>query len=221
MCNISTICVTGDDALEFLQGQLSNDLRRLDSEAEILAAWCNPKGRVIWFGTVSKIEGGFALSAPAESAADIVRRMTMFRFRSKVEFSIADDTSTADPEFLIDHGYPFIGRAQAEQFTAHMLNLDRLDAISYDKGCYTGQEIIARTHYKGASKRRTTRFESSAAVAVGDKVSLDGRDIGEVLNVAGCKLLAVVPTEKADSELTVNDIELTHKPLPQQQGAAE
>ncbi len=221
MCNICTICVTGDDALQFLQGQLSNDLRRLDSEAEILAAWCNPKGRVIWFGAVSKLDGGYALSAPAESAADIVRRMTMFRFRSKVEFNITDAVTAVDPEFLIDNGYPFIGQAQAEQFTAHMLNLDLLDAISYDKGCYTGQEIIARTHYKGVSKRRTTRFESSTAVAVGDKVSLDGREIGEVLNVAGCKLLAVVPTEKADSELTVGGITLTHKSLPQLQRTAE
>lgn len=220
MCNISTISVTGDDALEFLQGQLTNDLRRLDSEAEILAAWCNPKGRVIWFGTVSKASAGYDLSAPAETAEDIVRRMTMFRFRSKVEFSIADDKTSIDPGFLIENGYPFIGSAQAEQFTAHMLNLDLLDAISYDKGCYTGQEIIARTHYKGASKRRLARFESATAVAVGDKVSLDGRDIGEVLNVAGCELLAVVPVDKVGSALTVNAMTLTHKPMPQQQGTA-
>jgi len=221
MCNISTINVTGDDAFQFLQGQLTNDLRRLDSEAEILAAWCNPKGRVIWFGTVSRINGGYRLSAPAATAEDIVRRMTTFRFRSKVEFSVTHDESSVDPGFLIEHGYPFIGSEQAEQFTAHMLNLDLLDAISYDKGCYTGQEIIARTHYKGASKRRTARFQSATAVAVGDKVSLDGRDIGEVLNVAGCELLAVVPTDKVDSALTVNGIALSHKTLPQEQGTAK
>ncbi len=53
-----TIRVDGADALEFLQGQLSNDLKRLDTEAEILAAWCSPKGRVIWFGTVRKTAAG-------------------------------------------------------------------------------------------------------------------------------------------------------------------
>ncbi|MGB5511575.1 MAG: hypothetical protein WBM87_07695, partial [Woeseiaceae bacterium] len=96
MNTIATINVTGPDAFTFLQGQLTNDLRRLESEPEILAAWCSPKGRVIWFGTVAAIESGFALSAPAETAADIVKRLTGFRFRSKVEFNIVNDGTTVD-----------------------------------------------------------------------------------------------------------------------------
>ena len=214
MNTIATINVTGPDAFTFLQGQLTNDLGRLDAEAEILAAWCSPKGRVIWFGTVAAIESGFALSAPAETAADIVKRLTIFRFRSKVDFDIVDEGITVDPEFLIQNGYAFIGAAQAEQFTPHMLNLDLIDAINFDKGCYTGQEIVARTHYKGATKRRTLRFESEAPVAVGDKISDGNRDIGEVLNVAGTELLAVVPVDKADDALTVNGVKLSHLPLP-------
>jgi folate-binding protein YgfZ len=213
MHSILTITVEGPDARDFLQGQLSNDLNRLASEGEILAAWCNPKGRVIWFGTVQATEAGFALSAPAAIAEDIVRRLTMFRFRSKVDFAIRDDGVTVDPAFLIENGYPYIGAEQSEQFTPHMLNLDLLDAISFDKGCYTGQEIVARTHYKGATKRRTLRFESASPVAVGDKVSAGGRDIGEVLNVAGTALLAVVPVDKADDTLTANGVELTRRPL--------
>ena len=214
MNTIATINVTGPDAFTFLQGQLTNDLGRLDAEAEILAAWCSPKGRVIWFGTVAAIESGFALSAPAETAADIVKRLTIFRFRSKVDFDIVDEGITVDPEFLIQNGYAFIGAAQAEQFTPHMLNLDLIDAINFDKGCYTGQEIVARTHYKGATKRRTLRFESESPVAVGDKISGGNRDIGEVLNVAGTELLAVVPVDKADDALTVNGVKLSHLPLP-------
>lgn len=210
----STITISGQDATEFLQGQLTNDLRRLNAEAEILAAWCNPKGRVIWFGTLSAADSGFALSAPAETAEDIVTQLTRFRFRSKVDFNVASGSGTVDPQFLVQHGYPFIGGAQSEKFTAHMLNLDLLDAISWDKGCYTGQEVIARTHYKGASKRRTLRFESEAPVAAGDKVSDGERDVGEVLNVAGTDLLAVVPIDKADTPLTVNGVKLNHVPLP-------
>ena len=211
---LSTINVNGPDASEFLQGQLTNDLRRLESEAEILAAWCNPKGRVIWFGTLSATDSGFGLSAPAETAEDIVKQLTVFRFRSKVEFDLVADGGTVDPAFLVQHGYPFIGQAQSEKFTAHMLNLDLLDAISMDKGCYTGQEVIARTHYKGATKRRTLRFESEAPLAPGDKVSDGERDVGEILNVAGTDLLAVVPIDKADASLYVNGIKLTHIPLP-------
>ena len=214
MNTIATINVTGPDAFTFLQGQLTNDLRRLESEPEILAAWCSPKGRVIWFGTVAAIESGFALSAPAETAADIVKRLTGFRFRSKIEFTVVSDGITVDPAFLIQNGYPFIGTEQLELFTPHMLNLDLLDTISFDKGCYTGQEIVARTHYKGATKRRTLRFTSESPVAAGDTVSDGTRDIGAVLNASGTDLLAVVPVDKADAALTVNGIKLTNLSLP-------
>lgn len=211
---LATINVSGRDALEFLQGQLTNDLRRLEAENEILAAWCNPKGRVLWFGTVSASDDGFSLSAPAATADELVRRLTVFRFRSKVELAIVDEGTTVEPGFLIQNGYPFIGAAQMEQYTPHMLNLDLLDAISFDKGCYTGQEIVARTHYKGATRRRTLRFASDAAVAAGDKVSDGARDIGDVLNASGTELLAVVPVDSADTPLTVNGVKLTHLSLP-------
>jgi folate-binding protein YgfZ len=211
---ISAIHVTGPDAFTFLQGQLTNDLRRLETETEILAAWCNPKGRVIWFGTVHTIPAGFSMSAPAETANVIVTRLTTFRFRSKVEFAIIDEGTTVGANFLVEYGYPFIGIGQVEQFTPHMLNFDLLDAISFDKGCYTGQEIVARTHYKGATKRRTLRFESTHPVEPGNKVTLDGREIGDVLNVAGQNLLAVIPIANANDNLQVGDTSLTSIPLP-------
>ena len=210
----STINVTGPDAFDFLQGQFSNDLRRLETEAEILAAWCNPKGRVIWFGTVGRIESGYALSAPAETAPDIVKRLTVFRFRSKVDFEMVDAGDSVDPALLVKKGRVFIGKQQAELYTPHMLNLDLIDAISWDKGCYTGQEIVARTHYKGATKRRTLRFRSEDPVAVGDRVSDGEREIGDVINVAGDDLLAVVPLDKADVPLSVSGVPLTRLTLP-------
>ena len=216
--DIATIRITGEDALEFLQGQLTNDLGRLGSETEILAAWCNPKGRVIWFGTIRNDEGGYALSASADMAEDIVRRLTMFRFRSKVDFELVAEGGNVDPAALLEQGIPWIGKEQSEQFTPHMLNLDLLDAISFDKGCYTGQEIVARTHYKGATKRRTARFACDGPAEAGDKVMLAERAVGEVLNVAGHTLLAVVPTELVDQGLTVGAAKLEHRPLPSFEG---
>ncbi len=213
MLAISTINVTGKDALEFLQGQLTNDLARLDSEAEILAAWCTPKGRVIWFGTVTKTEDGYTLSAPSDMSDSIVKRLTMFRFRSKVDFEVVNAGQTVDPTSLVEKGMPFIGAEQAEEFTPHMLNLDLLDAVSFDKGCYTGQEIVARTHYKGATKRRTLRFASDGQVEVGDKVMAGDRSIGEVLNVADNDLLAVVAVDKADDALTIGDVALRRREI--------
>jgi len=213
MHEISTINVTGPDAFEFLQGQLSNDLRNLDDGAEIAAAWCNPKGRVIWFGRLRKTADGYALAAPIATAESIVKRLTLFRFRAKTDFAIVAGTPL-DPLDEIARGHAFIDTEQSEQFTPHMLNLDLLDAISFDKGCYTGQEIVARTHYKGATKRRTLRFRSDAAVNVGDKIKCAERQIGQVLNVAGNELLAVVAVDKATEDLTAGDAHLTQLPLP-------
>jgi len=210
---LKTILVVGTDAFEFLQNQLTNDLQLLESEATILSAWCNPKGRVIWFGTVRAVESGYALSVAADLAEEVVRRLTIFRFRSKVEFSI-EDGDTVDAKSLIENGYPFIDLTQSEQYTPHMLNLDLLGAVSVDKGCYPGQEIVARTHFRGATKRRLHRFESSEQVSPGDKVTDGDRDVGEVLNAVGTDLLAVVPVEKAGGSLLVRGIALLNLPLP-------
>ena len=217
MPKVSTIRISGPDAAAFLQGQLTNDVSRLETEREILAAWCNPKGRVICFGPLRRIDDGYEFRIAAEIAEDIVRRLTMFRFRSKVSFEVVDEGETLDAAALVAGGLPFIGRQQSEHFTPHMLNLDLLDAISFDKGCYTGQEVVARTHYKGATKRRTLRFATDAAVSPGDKISRDGRDVGQVLNVAGSELLAVVPTDKADGELTSQGAMLQRLDLPDNQ----
>jgi folate-binding protein YgfZ len=208
------IKVSGGDALDFLQGQLTNDLHRLDRGASMRCAWCSPKGRVICLFLVSMDEDGYSLLLPAELADNVLKRLTMFRFRAKVEFETEAAADGADLSELIRDGIPHIGSDQSEKFTAHMLNLDLLGAINFEKGCYTGQEIIARTHSKGATKRRALRFESAAPVSVGDKVSDGNRDIGEVLNVSGRELLAVIPVDKADGPLTVNGIKLTHLPLP-------
>jgi folate-binding protein YgfZ len=56
--------------------------------------------------------------------------------------------------------------ATSAQFVAQMLNLDVLGAIAFDKGCYTGQEVIARAHYRGRVKRRAQRFCTSGAASL-------------------------------------------------------
>jgi folate-binding protein YgfZ len=63
-------------------------------------------------------------------------------------------------------GLPQVYAATSEAFVAQMLNLDVLGGIAFDKGCYTGQEIIARAHYRGRIKRRMQRFLSRHPVAL-------------------------------------------------------
>jgi folate-binding protein YgfZ len=90
------------------------------------------------------------------------------------------DAAVRDVWRLLDiaDGEAQVYAATSEEFVAQMLNLDALDAIAFDKGCYTGQEVIARAHYRGRVKRRLQRFVSrgAATLAVGESGTLaDGR----------------------------------------------
>ena len=83
-------------------------------------------------------------------------------------------------------GLPLVSAATSEQFIPQMLNLDLLDAVSFTKGCYTGQEIVARTHHLGRVKRRTMRFRLAAGPAPAPLQILlvDGAQAAEVLLTA-------------------------------------
>lgn len=109
----------------------------------------------------------------------------------------------------ISDGLPQVYAATSAQFIAQMLNLDCIGAVSFGKGCYTGQEVIARAHYRGRVKRRLQRFESLVpqALKAGDAGRLeDGRSyrvIEAVQRADGCsEFLAVAPLPGAvrDSE---------------------
>ena len=106
----------------------------------------------------------------------------------------------------IENGEPQVYAATSGEFVAQMLNLDVLGAIAFDKGCYTGQEVIARAHYRGRVKRRLQRFRSSAPLPLepGDAGELaDGRTFRVVEAVrhaeGGCEFLAVAPLPSAEA----------------------
>lgn len=111
-------------------------------------------------------------------------------------------------------GIPEILPPQAERYTPHMLNLDLLGAVSFDKGCYTGQEIIARTQFLGSSKRRLVRYRATGGIRDGDKLSDGENEVGEVLNVFGKDLLAVVPLNLHNTRLFVDGQEIAPAPMP-------
>lgn len=119
----------------------------------------------------------------------------------------------------IADGMPQIYAATSEEFVAQMLNLDALGGISFEKGCYTGQEVIARAHYRGRVKRRLQRFMSRgpAKLAVGESGQLaDGRAFKVVeaaqLTNGRCEFLAVAPL--AGSGVAGTDDEPRPTPAP-------
>lgn len=115
------------------------------------------------------------------------------------------------------HGLPRLSDTQREQWTPQQLALDRLAAYSVKKGCYPGQEIVARTHFLGKAKRSLQGFIAESDVAPGAAVRDETRDIGEVVSVAQeggrTRLLAVLPLDHAGDGLTVDSVALMQEPL--------
>jgi folate-binding protein YgfZ len=106
---------------------------------------------------------------------------------------------------LIRAGIPVISATTQEQFVPQMANLEELGAVSFTKGCYPGQEIVARAQYRGEVKRRLFRLHApKGAPAAGQPVFQSGKGTacGTVLDAApapgaGVDLLAVVSVDAA------------------------
>lgn len=91
-------------------------------------------------------------------------------------------------ELLINHGIAFIYTETVEKLIPQQINLDILGGISFTKGCYTGQEIVARTHYLGKIKRRLFKFvvQSSLNINIGQIVispKLDNQEVGLIVEI--------------------------------------
>jgi tRNA-modifying protein YgfZ len=119
-------------------------------------------------------------------------------------------------------GIPQVHAETQESFVAQMLNLDLLAGISFEKGCYTGQEIIARTHYRGTVKRRMFRYAADGAPpAAGTRVLAGEEPAGEIVTAAatptGSELLAVIQLSYLQHELRLDSTSkpaLRRLPLP-------
>lgn len=97
----------------------------------------------------------------------------------------------------IRSGQPLIMQATQDQFVPQMVNYERLGAVDFQKGCYPGQEIVARAQYRGQVKRRMVRVRTSLPLRPGQELysdDLPGQASGTVVNAAGDEALAVVQT---------------------------
>jgi hypothetical protein len=258
------LAVTGADRIDFLQGQLTQDLRRLDRDPILTAAWCNPKGRVMALVTVVGDGDRVLVFLPGWQADDFAERLLRYRLRAAVDIATEPGVRLAavdsgpggvqlpegepvlairplpgsdprvmeicaatahveelDPATLLSAdawrlaciraGRPVLHPDTVEAFTPHMLNLDLLDAISFSKGCYTGQEVVARTENLGRPSRRMLRFAAAAPPPAPGSRLLDeaGGTAGSVVQAAavdgGSELLAVVSIKQLGGALGLED----------------
>jgi len=203
------IKVSGNDAESFLQGQLSNDIKKLDTLNVQLNAYCQHQGKILALFWVTKNEDSFFLSFPSDLLESIKPRLQMFVIMSDVVIeditkdyiqvgSIGETHEKAlvindklsliiankqdinkfnmEPiehwnKVCIDSLLPEIFSVTSEKLVPQMLNLDINEfGVNFSKGCYPGQEVVARLHYLGSAKRRLFAFELDAEANIGDSL---------------------------------------------------
>src|SRR5688572_20815839 len=103
------------------------------------------------------------------------------------------ETTASEQEWIVQEiraGRPFISAATQDQFVPQMVNLEALGGVDFQKGCYPGQEIVARAQYRGQVKRRMVRLPAPAGRELRPGDDYDG---AVVVDSAGGELLAVKP----------------------------
>ncbi len=210
-----TLKISGTDAQSFLQGQLSNDITAIGENEWQLNAYCQHQGKVIALFWVTKNKDGFYLNFPDSLQDKVQKRLNMFVLMANVEIKQA--TLNANPPIDVMR-HPEVYLITSEKFVPQELNLD-IDEIgvSFSKGCYHGQEVVARLHYLGKSKRRMRLFECEQALNVGDKLlapsSKSAKASGIVLrcvkSAGKLRYLATIEVKYQNSEITCNDAKLT------------
>jgi folate-binding protein YgfZ len=268
LSHLAALRISGDDAENFLQGQLSCDVKAIPPGGGSLGSYCSPKGRMLASFTLLRAPDEFVMLLSASLAAAIQKRLSMFVLRAKVKITSPGDTLVlmglagpacrnalaasfegampADLQVFeiagsrilllvplanaaqtwtrlcarftpvgsgawqwidISLGIPLITAATQDQLIPQMANLELIGGVSFKKGCYTGQEIVARTQYLGKVKRRMFRAHLQAEAAPGDVLysdDLGAQASGLVLNVqpapeGGYDLLAVAQLASRES----------------------
>lgn len=298
LSSLSLIRARGTDTAAFLQGQLSNDVRRLDANTSQLSSYSTPKGRMLAVLRLLRRDDDYLLQFPAALHETLVKRLRMFVLRSKVTLEdaadlvvfglsgpraeallaqvslpapeVPDQCLTQDavtvlrisghlPRFEIvapgdrakgiwrtlagearpcaspvwrwleiRAGIPVVLPETSEAFVPQMANLDLVGGVSFKKGCYPGQEIVARVQYLGQLKQRMylAHVETPVAPKAGDALfapEFGDQSAGTVVDAqpapgSGYDLLLVAQiasARTADLRLaTPSGARLTLMPLP-------
>ncbi len=144
--------------------------------------------------------------------------------------SLTTDMTESDNTSWLCHdilsGHANLSETQTDKYLPQMINLDLTGGLSYNKGCYPGQEIVIRVHHRGKLKRRTYLLQTTVEknISYGPITNIDGEKVGEILNHVktqqiGTLLLAVLIIDDARSEyLALEDgTSLTLLELPYQE----
>lgn len=304
LSHLGLIAARGADTVTFLQSQLTNDARELNTERTQLSGYCTAKGRLLAIFRLFQRGDTVYLQLPYELLEATLKRLRMFVLRSKVTLEDATDTlvrfgfsgpqseaQLADalgraptavntgaqlsditvlrlpgpvPRFeligelpamralwerlavnaapvgaevwnLLDirAGLPQVYASSVEEFVPQMVNLPVVGGVSFTKGCYPGQEIVARMQYLGTLKRRMYLAHIDAdtppapGIALHESGSENTQAVGHVVDArpapdGGCDLLGVIVIASAERGAihvgAVDGPKLTLRELPYAMG---
>jgi len=283
---LDIIKISGVDAETFIQGQITNDITLLsEEEKSIYAGYCSPKGRLLAFFFITRMDANYFLFCPPCISEAISKRLAMYVLRAKVEilsspedidYFLVDEsnikklhnnfssipqskmqtvlsnnksvslTMLDEPksyyfifgykkeilklydeiysteikpcnwnEVHIDNIIPNIFNETQDLYIPQSVNLDLIGAVNFKKGCYTGQEVVARTHYLGKPKRRM--YLGSVTLnknpELGSDIKVGDEKVGSLVNFYKqenniFKVLVELRIEKIDARPTLNGNEI-------------
>ena len=213
----AVISVSGPEAKSFLQGLITNDIGSLSPDKPMYAALLTPQGKILFDFLLSEQNGAVLVDCAATSAEALLRRLTMYRLRAKVELAGRDDLAVHwNPEEVGDPRLPALGqRTVADRsgenaddpraYLQHRLELgipegtdfgsdkmfaldaglEELNAISFSKGCYIGQELTARMKHRGTARKRLLPVvaEDADLPPAGTEIRAGNLSLGEIVSV--------------------------------------
>ena len=249
----SCIRVSGKDASNFLQGQLSNDIEALNNNTYQISSFLTNQGKVIALVRIFKTNDGYLILLNKEIAKYFIEKISMYILNSDVTITLMDDFAVFGiiedisekilEDLKINMPYKFaqpsddgiwilnnsskeyksiiliseksldsnqfskkfnfkessenilkltdmlekflrLDEKNKERYIPQILNADELNGISFSKGCYTGQEIVARTHYLGKVKKKIFLINSEKnLLEINDKIyNKDNELLGEIIS---------------------------------------
>jgi folate-binding protein YgfZ len=252
------IRVTGEDARDFLQGLVSNDVRRVAPDRVIYAALLTPQGKYLFDFFIAEADGALLIDCERARLPDLVKRLTIYKLRAKAALEDVSDafkvvavwgdggtgeTGSAEPvaggvgftdprlaeagRRLIlpaDAPLPDATEAAPEAYDAYRLALglpdgsrdmvlekaillesgfDELNGVDWKKGCYMGQELTARTKYRGLVKKRLVPVGVDGPLPEpGTPVMAGEKEVGELRSGQGARALALIRLEVLEDAAT-------------------
>ncbi len=159
------------------------------------------------------ISGDLEHGLSLDFSSDSVNR-TLWLLPISAAGRVVDDQNTEKlwRDLDLQHGLPRLAVTQSELWTPQMLSLERLNAFSLKKGCYPGQEIVARTHYLGQAKRQT-RLITGSHLEVGQVVFCSGEKVGELICIDSNRNMGLALLQSLDDNDPIHCGEHDVKPL--------